>query len=84
MKLYLIRHAEADGNLYRVAQGQDDSSVTDRGLRQIAALERRFEGVVFCGSTPHWRAYSICIRSCSSCMLRTVPLSLVYLRASSS
>ena len=44
MKLYLIRHAEADGNLYRVAQGQDDSSVTDRGLRQIAALERRFEG----------------------------------------
>ena len=45
MKLYLIRHAEADGNLYRVAQGQDDSSVTNRGLRQIAALERRFERV---------------------------------------
>ena len=44
MKLYLIRHAEADGNLYRVAQGQDDSSVTERGMRQIKALERRFEG----------------------------------------
>ena len=45
MQLYLIRHAEADGNLYRVAQGQDDSSVTDRGLRQIAALEQRFAGI---------------------------------------
>ena len=45
MKLYLVRHAEADGNLYRVAQGQDDSSVTERGLRQIDALARRFADI---------------------------------------
>ena len=43
--IYLIRHAEAEGNLYRIAQGQDDSALTDRGWRQVRALERRFEGV---------------------------------------
>ena len=43
--LYLIRHAEAEGNLYRIAQGQHESILTDRGWRQVQALERRFEGV---------------------------------------
>lgn len=43
--IYLIRHAEAEGNLYRIAQGQYDSILTDRGWRQVRALERRFEGV---------------------------------------
>ena len=43
--IYLIRHAEAEGNLYRIAQGQDDSALTDRGWRQVKALERRFDGV---------------------------------------
>ena len=31
----LIRHAEAEGNLYRIAQGQDNSNLTDRGWRQV-------------------------------------------------
>ena len=39
--MYLIRHAEAEGNLYRIAQGQHDSRITDWGYRQIAALEKR-------------------------------------------
>lgn len=43
--IYLIRHAEAEGNLYRIAQGQDNSALTDRGWRQVRALERRFDGV---------------------------------------
>src|SRR5699024_7807595 len=29
--IYLIRHAEAEGNLYRIAQGQANSIITDRG-----------------------------------------------------
>lgn len=41
-KIYVIRHAEAEGNLYRIAQGQANSIITDRGWKQIAALERRF------------------------------------------
>ena len=43
--LYLIRHAEAEGNLYRRIHGQYDSLVTDNGYRQIKALERRFQDV---------------------------------------
>ena len=43
--IYLIRHAEAEGNLYRIAQGQYNSILTDRGWRQVHALEKRFEGV---------------------------------------
>ena len=43
--IYLIRHAEAEGNLYRIAQGQKNSNLTDRGWRQIRALEKRFEDI---------------------------------------
>ena len=43
--LYLIRHAEAEGNLYRRCHGHYDSTITDRGYRQIAALLRRFRDV---------------------------------------
>ena len=41
--IYLIRHAEAEGNLYRRAHGWYNSTITDRGYRQIAALAKRFE-----------------------------------------
>ncbi len=43
--IYLIRHAEAEGNLYRRCQGHYNSLVTDNGYRQIEALARRFVGV---------------------------------------
>jgi len=43
--IYLVRHAEAEGNLYRVVQGHFDGLVTQRGYQQIRALRRRFEGV---------------------------------------
>lgn len=44
-RLYMIRHAEAEGNLYRIAQGQYNSILTDRGWQQVAALERRFREI---------------------------------------
>lgn len=44
-KIYLIRHAEAEGNLYRRVQGQYDSLVTDRGWLQIQALTERFRDI---------------------------------------
>jgi probable phosphoglycerate mutase len=44
-QIYLIRHAEAEGNLYRIAQGQHNSLLTDRGWRQVRALEKRFADV---------------------------------------
>lgn len=44
-KLYLIRHAEAEGNIYRRMHGQYNSRITPNGLRQIEALRDRFAGV---------------------------------------
>ena len=44
-KIYLVRHAEAEGNLYRRIHGQFDTNVTPNGRRQIAALARRFAAV---------------------------------------
>ncbi|SHH95041.1 probable phosphoglycerate mutase [Sporobacter termitidis DSM 10068] len=43
--IYLIRHAEAEGNLYRRIHGQYDSIITERGKKQIAQLEKRFADV---------------------------------------
>lgn len=45
-KIYLIRHAEAEGNLYRIAHGWHNGLITNyRGYRQIDALRQRFHDV---------------------------------------
>ena len=43
--LYLIRHAEAEGNAYRRIDGWYNSLITPNGLLQIEALGRRFEPI---------------------------------------
>ncbi|MFI3251016.1 MAG: GNAT family N-acetyltransferase [Eubacteriales bacterium] len=47
--IYLIRHAEAEGNLYRRAHGHYNSLITDNGYLQIKALSKRLEGITFDG-----------------------------------
>lgn len=44
-KIYLIRHAEAEGNLYRRLHGWYDSVITANGYSQIKALEERFRDI---------------------------------------
>lgn len=44
-RVYLIRHAEAEGNLYRRIQGWYDGLITENGYRQIRALEERFREI---------------------------------------
>lgn len=44
-KIYLIRHAEAEGNLFRVAHGQYNSTITPRGYRQLGYLRERFRNI---------------------------------------
>ena len=44
-KIYLIRHAEAEGNIYRRAHGHYNGLVTDRGFKQIKQLQERFEEI---------------------------------------
>ena len=43
-ELYLIRHAQAEGNRYRMMQGRWDGDVTPLGYRQIEALANSFAG----------------------------------------
>lgn len=43
--LYIIRHAEAEGNLYRRIHGWYDALITDNGYRQIEALRERFQTI---------------------------------------
>ncbi|MEG2455847.1 MAG: histidine phosphatase family protein, partial [Oscillospiraceae bacterium] len=44
-QIYLIRHAEAEGNLYRRIHGWYNSLITENGYRQIDALEERFRNI---------------------------------------
>ncbi len=43
--IYLVRHAQAEGNLFRRYQGWYDGSPTPLGLAQIDALTERFRGI---------------------------------------
>ena len=45
MRIYWIRHGEAEGNLYRRCHGQYDSLITENGKAQLGALKKRFDGV---------------------------------------
>lgn len=57
-EIYVIRHVQAEGNLYRQMQGQWDGDVTPAGRRQRDALAERFRDIpvdaVF--SSDLWRA----------------------------
>lgn len=43
--IYLVRHAEAEGNLYRRIHGWYDALVTDNGFDQMKCLEERFRDI---------------------------------------
>ena len=46
-EIYVIRHAQAEGNLYRVMQGHWDGGVTALGFEQIDALAERLKDIEF-------------------------------------
>lgn len=43
--IYLIRHTQAEGNLYRFFQGHWDSDVSEKGRLQVEALAARFKNI---------------------------------------
>lgn len=75
-QIYLIRHAEAEGNLYRRMHGLFDGEVTPRGLRQIAALRQRFDGVRLDAvyASPLKRAYRTAEGLCVGRAIEPIPL----------
>lgn len=44
-EIYVIRHVQAEGNLYRMCQGHWDGDVTALGVKQRDALAERFKDV---------------------------------------
>lgn len=71
--IYLIRHAEAEGNLYRIAQGQYDSNLTGRGWRQVRALEKRFAGISI-DAVYSSDLYRTCATASALCRPKKLPL----------
>lgn len=45
--VFLVRHCEAEGNLYRRTHGVYDSDITPRGEKQLEYLAKRFAGESF-------------------------------------
>ena len=43
--VYIVRHAEAEGNLFRRAHGQFNGQLTELGKKQLSFLARRLESV---------------------------------------
>ena len=43
--IYLVRHAEAEGNWRRLFQGHTDSEVSDKGRKQLEYLAQRFRDI---------------------------------------
>ena len=72
-KIYLIRHANAEGNAYHMMQGFWDGGVTALGERQVDALTERFRDVPVDAvySSDLYRA-----RFTASAITRTHPLCL--------
>ena len=42
-KIILIRHAEAEGNIYRRAHGHYNGLITEKGFKQIEKVKKRYE-----------------------------------------
>lgn len=58
-RLYLVRHAQAQGNVDKVFQGSIDAPLSDLGRQQLERLARRFADIPFdvIYSSPLSRAY---------------------------
>ena len=72
-EIYLIRHAEAEGNIYRRNHGQYDSLLTPLGREQVGYLEKRFENIRIdaCFSSDLTRA---CMTAQAICRPKDLPL----------
>jgi broad specificity phosphatase PhoE len=58
-RIYLVRHAEAQGNILRIFQGTIDADISENGNCQLEQLKNRFKDISFDAvySSPLKRAY---------------------------
>jgi probable phosphoglycerate mutase len=74
--VFIVRHAEAEGNIFRRIHGHSDGKVTLTGKRQIDALKERFSGVALDAvySSDLTRAYETALGIGSAVKLPVVKL----------
>ncbi|MBC8535117.1 histidine phosphatase family protein [Feifania hominis] len=76
-RLYLVRHAEAEGNHLRIFHGQTDGKITERGKKQLELLRERMAGepIDVIWSSPLSRAYdtAVAIRGARELPIHTDP-----------
>ncbi len=72
-QIYLIRHGEAEGNVFRRLHGQYDSLLTPRGHRQVQVLRQKFAQIPIdgCFSSDLTRA---CLTARSIYLPKNLPL----------
>lgn len=75
-RIYLVRHAQAEGNFYRRAHGMYDSLVTPQGYRQIEALKKRFADIPVDAvySSPLYRTR---MTAAAICEAKNIPLQVL-------
>ena len=47
VRIYLVRHAEAMGNVLEFFQGRTDTDISPKGEKQLACLAERFKDIDF-------------------------------------
>ena len=45
IKIYLVRHCQAEGNKNRIFQGQSDTDISEKGAKQLEFLAERFKDI---------------------------------------
>lgn len=68
-RIYLIASAESEGTLYHIAEGCYDSNLTDRGWRQVKALEKYFSNMQIDGVYTSY-LYRACATASAVCRPR--------------
>lgn len=63
MKLYLVRHAESEGNLKKVYAGTTDYALTTNGIKQIIDVMNELSSMV--SITSSYRLYSSPLQRCT-------------------
>lgn len=63
VKIYLVRHCEAEGNKAKIFQGYTDCDISDTGARQLEFLKKRFRDIQIdkAISSPLIRAYKTAV-----------------------
>ncbi|MBE6781284.1 MAG: histidine phosphatase family protein [Ruminococcaceae bacterium] len=68
VKIYLVRHCEAEGNIRKIFQGSTDCDISANGTKQLEFLKKRFENIHIdrAYSSPLIRAYKTALAAVDS------------------